>query len=145
VSNSPRKTSRLLIFSVAILIALNGRFGAAAPEHIGQVTFNGVAVPGATVIASQGDKKLATSTNQQGLYRFADLADGMWTIRVEMIGFMPATKDVTIAPDAQPVTFELALLPFDVIAKDLPRLAPGSAPPPAAVRRDRSARSPASR
>jgi hypothetical protein len=133
VSNSPRKTSRLLLFAVAILIALTGRYGVAAPEHIGQVTFNGVAVPGATVVASQGDKKLATSTNQQGLYRFADLADGMWTIRVEMIGFTPATKEVMIAPDAQPVTFELALLPFDVIAKDLPRLAPATAAPPTAT------------
>src|SRR5690242_4714213 len=104
-----------------------GRYGAAAPEHIGQVTFNGVAVPGATVIATQGDKKVATTTNQQGLYRFADLPDGAWTIRVEMIGFAPATKDVVIAADAQPVSIELALRSFDDIAKDLPRLTPAPA------------------
>jgi hypothetical protein len=131
VSNSPRKFSRLLVFAIAVLVALTGRFGAAASEHIGQVTFNGVAVPGATVVASQGDKRLATSTNQQGLYRFADLADGTWTIRVEMIGFSPASKDITIAADPQPVTFELSLLPFEVAAKDLPRLAPAAAAPPA--------------
>ena len=76
VSNSPRKTRRLACFAVALLIALAVRDGRAATEHIGQVTHNGVAVPGATVVATQGDKKLATSTNQQGLYRFAELAEG---------------------------------------------------------------------
>ena len=129
MSNSPRKPGRLRLFAVALLIALMGRYGAAAPEHIGQVTFNGVAVPGATVVATQGDTKLATTTNQQGLYRFADLADGAWTIRVEMIGFAPAIKEITLGPDAQPLSIELALRPFEEIAKDLPRLAP---PPPVA-------------
>ena len=131
MSHSPRKSGRFLLFAVAILIILTGRFGAAATEHIGQVTFNGVAVPGATVVATQGDKKIATTTNQQGLYRFADLADGVWTIRVEMIGFAAVTREVTIPPDAQSVSIELALRPFDEIAKDLPRLAPAPAAAPA--------------
>jgi hypothetical protein len=85
-----------------------------------------VAVPGVTVVATQGEKKLSTSTNEQGLYRFADLADGPWTIHVELFGFAPLSKDVTITAEPQQLTFELALLPFDDIAKNLPRLAPAA-------------------
>lgn len=124
---------------MALFIALAGRFGAAASEHIGQVTFNGVAVPGATVVATQGDKKLSTTTNQQGLYRFAELADGAWTIHVDMIGFAPATKEITIAADAQPISIELTLRAFDELAKNLPRLAPAPAATPSAAGNGRGA------
>ncbi len=119
-----------MCLAAALFIALAVRDGRAATEHVGQVTHNGVAVPGATVVATQGDKKLATSTNQQGLYRFADLAEGTWTIRVDLFGFAPITKDLTVAAEPQPLTFELALLSFDDIAKNLPRLAPAAAAPP---------------
>jgi hypothetical protein len=146
VLNSQRK-SRAVAYAAAILIALAAGRGLAASEHIGQVTHNGIVVPGVTVVASQGDTKVATTTNQQGLYRFADLADGTWTIRVEMIGFAPMTKEVTIGPNAQPVTWELTLLPFDEIAKDLPRQAPiPSTPtvgPPATQARAQNGKAPA--
>jgi trimeric autotransporter adhesin len=130
LSKSQLKTSRWICLAAVILIMLAVHRGRAASEHVGQVTHNGVAVPGATVTASQGDKKVATSTNQQGLYRFADLAEGAWTIRVEVFGFAPATKDITISAEPQPVTFELALMPFEEIARNLPRLAPATAAEP---------------
>ncbi len=41
-----------------------------AAEQRGQVTFNGVPVPGATVTAIQGDKKLIAVTDLQGVYSF---------------------------------------------------------------------------
>jgi hypothetical protein len=82
------------------------------------------------VTASQGDKKLTTATNEQGLYRFVDLADGTWTIRVELFGFAPATREISISAAPQAITFELTLLPFDQIAQNLPRLAPAAAADP---------------
>ena len=61
-----------------------------ATEHYGQVGFTGLAVPGATVTATQGDKQIVTTTDQSGLYRFADLAEGTWTIKIEMRGLRAA-------------------------------------------------------
>jgi hypothetical protein len=45
----------------------------AASEHHGQVTFGGLPVPGATVTATKGDKRLGAVTDQQGVYTFTDL------------------------------------------------------------------------
>jgi hypothetical protein len=44
---------------------------ASAPEYHGQVTFGGFPVPGATVTATQGTNKVATVTDQEGIYSFA--------------------------------------------------------------------------
>jgi hypothetical protein len=92
----------------------------AASEYYGQVVFAGVAVPGATVTATQGDLGISTSTDAQGVFRLADIADGTWSIRVEMRGFATLTRDVLIGPDAQPVMWEIALLPFEEITRGLP-------------------------
>jgi hypothetical protein len=97
----------------------------AATELYGQVTFNGLPVPGATVTAVQGDHTLVTTTSPQGVYRFADLGDGAWSLRVEMVGFAPATQEIMLPADAAPRMWELMLLPFDEIAKT------AVAPPPA--------------
>ena len=101
---------------------------AAATEYYGQVIFGDVPIPGATVTASQGETRLATSTDARGIFRLTDIADGPWSIRIEMRGFADLTREVTIGPDAQPVMWELSLLPFEEIAKNLP---PPPAPRPA--------------
>jgi len=106
---------------IALLIAILAVApGFAATEHFGQVGFTGLAVPGATVTASQGDKQIVTTTDQMGVYRFPDLADGVWTIRVEMRGFGTLTREVTIGAGASPSTWELVLLPFEEITRGLP-------------------------
>src|SRR5665811_479884 len=69
-----------------------------ASEHHGIVKFGGLAVPGATVTATQGDKKLVAVTDPQGIYGFADLADGVWNLQVEMLCFTTLKKEVAIAP-----------------------------------------------
>jgi trimeric autotransporter adhesin len=97
----------------------------AASEYYGQVVFAGVAVPGATVTASQGDVHLTTSSDAQGIFRLTDIADGVWSVRIEMRGFANLTREVTIGPDAQPAMWELSLLPFEEIVRGLPP------PPPA--------------
>jgi hypothetical protein len=84
----------------------------AASGFHGQVTFNGLPVPGATVTATQGDKKEIAITDQQGAYAFADIADGVWKFQVEMFGFATQTQDVTVADGAAAPTWELKLLPL---------------------------------
>ena len=86
---------------------------ATASEYHGQVTLSGLPVSGATVTAAQGEKKSVTTTDTQGVYSFPDLADGSWTIQVEMTGFAPLKQDVTIAPNAPAGTWELKLLSLD--------------------------------
>lgn len=102
---------------------------ASASEHHGQVVFNGLAVPGATVTATQGDKKVAAITNRQGTYSFSDLQDGSWTIEVGMTGFSTVKQDATVAPNAPPATWELNLLPLDQIRAQ----AKPAEPPPVPV------------
>ena len=99
-------------------------FGLAAAEHHGQVTFNGLPVPGATVTATRGDKKSVAVTDQRGAYSFPDLTDGVWTIQVEMLCFATIKQEVTVAPDAPSPVWELKVMPLDEIH--------ASAMPPAA-------------
>ena len=105
---------------------MGSRAGLAASEHYGQVTFGGLPVPGATVTASQGDKQFVTITDQQGVYKVADLADGVWTIRVDMLGFSASSQDVTVAAGSQPSSWELKLMPFEEIARAAPPQPPTS-------------------
>ena len=67
---------------------------------LGQVVFGGLPVPGATVTASRGDVRVAVATDEQGIYRFPDLEEGVWTFDVEMLGFAAATREVTVAAKA---------------------------------------------
>ena len=95
-----------------------------ASEHHGRVTANGVPVPGATVTATQGDKKLVTTTDDQGAYSFPELADGVWTIQVEMLGFSKLTQEVAITPDAPSPSWDLKVLTFDALKQQLASPAP---------------------
>src|SRR5690349_19086842 len=63
-------------------------------EHHGTVQSGGLPIPGATVTAIQNDQKLVTTTDEQGRYAFANLPDGVWTIRVEMFGFVTLSHEV---------------------------------------------------
>ena len=64
-----------------------------ASEHHGVVKFGGLAVPGATVTATQGDKKQVAITDPRGVYTFADLADGVWNLQVEMLCFATRSEE----------------------------------------------------
>jgi hypothetical protein len=86
---------------------------ARATEYYGQVTFGGVPVPGATVTATRGSKTVSVTTDERGLYRFADLADGAWTIEIKLQLFQPVRADVTVSSNATPGKFELTAMPLD--------------------------------
>ncbi|MGD0796671.1 MAG: carboxypeptidase-like regulatory domain-containing protein [Acidobacteriaceae bacterium] len=106
---------RLLICCTIAWLALSSL--AIASEYHGQVTFGGVPVPGTTVTvtATQGSKKVVAVTDTQGVFTFPDLADGAWTLTIEMTGFAPIKQDITIAPNAAPGVFEMKLLSLDQI------------------------------
>jgi hypothetical protein len=73
---SSRSLRSPIAIAIALVLAIGPRSGVAASDHYGQVTFAGLPVPGATVIALQGDTQRATVTDQQGVYRLGNLADG---------------------------------------------------------------------
>ena len=119
-----KRTLSYLYFPTLACLAV---FGLAAAEQHGQVKFGGLPVPGATVTATQADKKLTAVTDKQGGYWFPDLADGVWTIQVDMLCFAPIKQDVGVAPNAPSPTWELKLLPLDQMKAVA--AAPAPAPP----------------
>ncbi len=113
---------RALVYMLVGMLALSAfdLRAFAAPEYHGQVTFGGIPVPGATVTATLGDKKLIAITNQQGLYSFTDIDDGVWKFQVEMFGFATQTQDVTVAADTPSTKWDLKLLSVDEITREVP-------------------------
>ncbi len=89
---------------------------AAASQYRGTVTFGGLPLPGVTVTATQGSKTVTAVSDQSGAFRFDDLADGTWTINVEMLCFAPIRAEVTVAPNMAAAAFEMKLLTPDEIA-----------------------------
>ena len=63
-----------------------------AAEHTGVVRLHGKGVPGVSVVASSGDRKLATSTDESGIYRL-DLSDGEWQLLDRAVLFREAKQD----------------------------------------------------
>jgi hypothetical protein len=86
---------------------------AVAAEYYGQVTFGGIPVPGATVTATKGKATLTVTTDERGLYRFADLDEGKWSLEISLQCFAEIHSELTINKDAAPGKFELTLLPQD--------------------------------
>jgi hypothetical protein len=112
---------------LAVLLAVSGL---AASEHHGVVKSGGLPVPGATVMASQGDQRQVTTTDETGRYSFADLKDGVWKIEIEMIGFAKLSNEVGIAYDAPSPEWNLKFLPLSSIMAP-PAPAPSTAAAPA--------------
>jgi hypothetical protein len=102
-----------------------------AADHYGQVSFAGLPVPGATVTARQGEAQRVASSDPQGVFHLPGLADGTWTIRVEMVGFIALDRDVAIADGGGSSTWELTLRPFEEITRGVPPPAPSGRAEPA--------------
>ncbi len=101
-----------------------------AAEYKGTVKYGGLPLPGATVTATQGDKKLIAVTDPQGAYSFADMADGAWNIQVEMLCFETIKQDVTLAGGAPAGDWTLKLLSFDQIKATAVEAPPPPPPTP---------------
>src|SRR4051812_12360468 len=81
-----------------------------AAEHHGTVKFGNLPIPGAAVTATKGDKKVSTTTDENGRYAFADLEDGTWKIDVDMLGFAKLSNEVAVAFDAPAPEWSLKFL-----------------------------------
>ncbi len=88
---------------------------AAASEHRGVIQFNEFPVPGAVVSATQGEKKLITTADLQGMYFFPDLTDGIWKIEVGMPGFRPIGREIRIGQESSEPIWRLTMLPLSEI------------------------------
>jgi len=97
--------------------AIAGRVTSGGTSRLGES--GGLPLPGAAVTATQGDKKLSTTTDEQGAYSFADLPDGTWTIQVEMFGFAPISREVGIAPNAPSPDWEMKQLSLSALKQSL--------------------------
>ena len=83
-----------------------------ASEHHGQVAFNNLPVPGATVTVTHGAQSFSTITNDDGSYAFPDLADGVWKIDVEVPLFVPIQQSITVTPTMPGIRWDLQMLPL---------------------------------
>ena len=110
---------RVVVSLVVLAISLFGLHAFAASDHHGQVNFGGLPVPGVTVTATQGDKRLVAITDQLGMYTFSDLADGVWKFEVEMQGFATQMQEISIGADTPSAVWELKLLPLEQITAGL--------------------------
>jgi hypothetical protein len=81
-----------------------------AAEHTGVVRLHGKGVPGVSVVASSGDRKLATSTDESGIYRL-DLPAGEWQISTELFSFEKQSKTLTQSATASSLVWDLKFLP----------------------------------
>ena len=81
-----------------------------AAEYHGTVQSRGLKVPGATVTAVQGERKLTTTTDDQGAFQFPDLPDGAWQVQVEMLGFEPLTRQIVTGSPTPAVVWDLHLM-----------------------------------
>lgn len=129
---------RSAAFCASVLTAALAAVGLYASQHQGTVVSGNQPVPGATVTAAQGDKKVTTTTDDHGAYAFPNLADGVWSVQVDMLGFEAAKKDIGVAQDAPGTTWDLKMLSDEDAVKALaartpPPAVPAPAPTPVAT------------
>lgn len=112
-----------------LLVACITVTGLLASEQHGTVKAGGLPVPGATVTATQGDKKVVTTTDDSGFYSFPDLADGVWTITVDSLGLVAASREIGVAPGAPSPEWDLKYETLEAIAApSVKPAAPATAP-----------------
>lgn len=110
--------SMCLFLRLTAAVCLLAAVAAAAPYR-GRVTFRGLPVPGATITATRDGKTWTVTTDAEGVYRFADLADGGWSIQVQMFGFELLRRDVEVGAQAPTADWPLTLLTLDRIKADV--------------------------
>src|SRR5947208_1943759 len=86
------------------LAAAGPRVGAIIGRVADSVSGQGIAVATVTVVGTG----LSARSGDDGSYRIANVPPGPTTVKVSRIGYMPASKAVTVLPD-QDVTVDFAL------------------------------------
>ena len=112
-----------------ILLAILCRSADASPCP-GQIIFSGQPVPGVTVTAEQGAKRVTVLSDERGVYHFAVLQDGVWQLEVSLTGFEPLQVEVTVSAQAAPRKLELTMQTLDELKKIAGTLPPDESQPP---------------
>ena len=89
---------------------------AALEAQSGIVKSGNQPIPGATVTATIGARKLVTITGADGRYAFRAARSGACTIEVRMFGFEPATRKTDCAGNAT-IDFALQLTPSPIVER----------------------------
>ena len=84
---------------------------AVSVRHSGVVRSAGQPIPGATVTATQAGRKLTTTTDETGMYRFENLAPGAGTLEVQMVGFSSARREVQAGASEAALEWSLEVQP----------------------------------
>ena len=101
-----------------------------AGDHRGEVKYGGLPLPGASVTASAGSNKYVSISGLDGTYSFPDLADGTWTLQVEMLCFAALQREIVVVAGSAAAEWEMKLLPLAAMkAVTAPPRTVGSAPP----------------
>jgi hypothetical protein len=122
---------RATVWPLVLLVAIDQPARLLAADYFGQVTFNGLPVPGATVTATQAapptpstspgtGKKATVTTNADGIYHLVDLAEGVWTLTIELFGFATITREITVPTKEDPPPDVLSVRSFDELTRALP-------------------------
>jgi hypothetical protein len=93
---------RATVWLFVLLLAMGQPATLLAADYFGQVTFNGLPVPGATATATQADKKASATSDGEGIYHLAGLADGLWTLTIELFGFDTITREIAVPTKDDP-------------------------------------------
>jgi hypothetical protein len=111
-----RSTTLRILLGLLVAVCLD------AAEYHGLVKLGGLPVPGAAVTAEKGTQSVTVITDQEGSYSFPDLADGTWSLRVEMQGFAATKQEVTVPSNAPALDLELKILPFSEIHAEVTKV-----------------------
>ncbi|MGH9238287.1 MAG: carboxypeptidase regulatory-like domain-containing protein [Vicinamibacterales bacterium] len=111
---------RTIVWLLVFLLTVGQQATLLASDYFGKVTFNGLAVPGATVTATKADAKTSATTDAEGIYHLADLADGFWTLTIELFGFETITREIKVPTNEEPPPDALIVRSYDELTRALP-------------------------
>jgi hypothetical protein len=111
---------RATVWLFVFLLAMGQPATLLAADYFGQVTFNGLAVPGATVTGTQADRKVSATSDAEGIYHLTALADGLWKVTIEVFGFDTITRDIEIPTKQDPPPDALSVRSYDQLTRALP-------------------------
>src|ERR1044072_2379183 len=97
-------------FIAVLALMWVGGMALAGTDHRGQVRFGEVPVPGAAVRAIHGETIVNAVTDGAGNYTLPDLANGDWTVQVDVAGFESSRKSIVITSDSPALQWDLKML-----------------------------------
>ena len=121
---APRGMVRLVLLIALSLMAMQAALAQTSAlggtVSVSSTNGPGERLPGASLKltpATSGQPSRSTVTNEQGEYQFTELATGIYTLQIDLIGFKQQTKTVTILKGVtavENISLELEGLTADV-------------------------------